>query len=388
MFIISLVYGSINAHFAYSRMRNKTEKYTTLYTALVILATIILNPQVVFALVLQSGNYQIENPSFSTGGGNRNSATYRAQDATGTASGTSNSTNYQVQSGAIPPIFPGVPGVPTLTNTGSTLYANLDFVIATGGNASDTQFAIAISSDNFTTTTFVKADDTITSATEVWQDYAGWGSGSGERLIGLAPNTTYKIKVKARLGPNNESGYSNIASATTSNPSLTMTVAGVSSGTSVAGTTTNVTTTATTVPFGQLSVGSIKIGAQTVTVSTNAVTGYTTTITQDGALRKTNGTTIAAVSATNASPAAWPLSITDGRFGYHTTDSLLCTGTTNRFSINDTFAALTTTPTEIACNTGPVTNESTSLVFKVEVEGLQPPGDYQNVISYVTSALY
>ncbi|HEX3095959.1 MAG TPA: hypothetical protein VHQ20_02455 [Patescibacteria group bacterium] len=348
-----------------------------------------LVPHSLFALTLTGSQYQLENPTFTAGGGNHSSAgTYSVQDASGGSNGAnSTSSNYQLQTGSIKTQLPGVPGVPTFTNTGGTLYTNLDFVILTGANASDTQFAIAISTDNFTTTNYVQTNDTI-GATVAWQDYAGWGSGTGERLVSLTANTTYKIKVKARLGAGNESGYSSVSTAATVNPSLSMTVAGVSSGASVGGTTTNITSTANTVPFGTLSTGSIKIGAQTITVSTNAVSGYTTTVFQDGALRKTNGTTIPALTATNASPAAWPLSITDARFGYHTTDSTLCTGTAGRFTVADTFAALTTSPLEVACSGAQVTNEATSIVYKVEVEGMQPPGNYQNVISYITSAQY
>lgn len=376
-------------------MRNKTSQLnlkhlTTKALALVVVFSLTTAPHSLLALTLTGSQYQLENPTFSSGGGSKSSAgTYSIQDAAGAANGpNSNSANYQIQTGSIRTQLPGVPGVPTFTNTGGTLYSNLDFVVLTGGNsAPDTEFAIAISSDNFTTTNFVQTNDTV-GATIAWQTYANWGSSTGERLVSLVPSTTYKIKVKARLGPNNESGYSSISTASTVAPSLTMTVAGVPTSTSVGGTTTNITTTANTVPFGSLSTGSIKIGAQTVTVSTNAVSGYTTTVYQDGALRKTNGTTIPAVTAPNSAPASWPLGITAARFGYHTTDTTLCTGTAGRFTVADTFAALTTTPTEIACSGAQVSNEATSVVYKVEIEGQQPPGDYQNVISYITSAQY
>jgi hypothetical protein len=367
---------------------HKIKKNIVELVAVVAVLSLVTAPHNLYALTLVGSQYQLENPTFTSGGGSKSSAgIYSVQDAAGASSSDASSTNFKVQTGSIKPLLPGVPGVPTFTNTGGTLYSNLDFVVLNGGNAADTEFAIAISDDNFTTTNFVQTNDTI-NTTVAWQTYANWGSASGERLVQLAANTTYKIKVKARIGAGNESGYSSTSTAATVNPSLTMTVAGVSTSTSVGGTTTNITTTPIAVPFGNLSIGSIKIGAQTVTVSTNAVSGYTTSVFQDGALRKTNGTTIPALTATNTSPAAWPLSITDGRFGYHSTDSTLCTGTTGRFTSADTFAALSTTPFEVACNTAAVTNESTSIVYKVEVEGLQPPGDYQNKISYITSAQY
>src|SRR4029077_7622219 len=136
-----------------------------------------------------------------------------------------------------------------------------------------------------------------------------------------------------------ESGYSLTASATTAAPSVTVSIAGVSSGTLIAGLTTTVTSTATTMGFGSLTVGDAfpNIAAQLITVTTNATGGYTTTVQQDGNLTSVNADTIAVVSGTNASPAIFGTGVTTGRFGYHTTDSSLCTGSTGRFTVNDTF---------------------------------------------------
>ncbi len=116
--------------------------------------------------------------------------------------------------------------------------------------------------------------------------------------------------------------------------------------------------------------------------------GYTAALQQNNHLAKTNGTTIAAVAGSNASPAAWPSGITTARFGYHTTDALLCTGSTTRFSADNTFAAATSTPLEVVCNTGPVASEQTNIVFKVEVGSSQAAGDYKNQITYIVTPQY
>lgn len=336
---------------------------------------------------LNSTNYSLENPTFDGGGETSNSANYRSLDSQGDESGSAfNSTNYKVNAGVIYAIAPSVPALPTLTNTGSALYNSLDFIIATGGNSSDTNYAIAISSDNFATTNYIQADDTV-GVTAAWQTYSGWGSGSGERVTGLLANTAYKIKVKARFGADSETGFSAAATATTSSASLTISFVGVTSGTSVAGTTTTVTSTANTVPYGSLVISTPAIAAHRVTVSTNASSGYTTTLQSNGELRNVSNQ-IDPVTATNASPASWPAGITTGRFGYHTTDSVLCTGSTNRFSANDTYAKLTTTPEEVACSSTAVSNEQTSIVFKVEVGSLQPTGNFANVLTYITTAKF
>lgn len=355
---------------------------------LTILVVVVTCSNVALADTLTGTNYKIEDATIDGGGESSSSSNYRSVDAIGDVSDSgSSSSNYKSLLGFIWGAYPGVPGTPTLTNTGGTLYNSLDFVITTGGNSSDTQFAIAISNDDFVTTNYIQIDDTISSSA-AWQTYASWGGASGERITGLLPNTTYKIKVKARHGADTETGFSSIASASTSNPNLVVAFSGINSGNSVAGETTTVTTTANAVNFGSLIMDTPAVGAHAVTVTTNGASGYTTTLQQDHDLQTGGSATIAGVSGTNASPAAWPGVITDGRFGYHTTDSVLCTGSTNRFSSNNTYAAVTTSAEEVACSTGPVTSEQTTLVYKLQVGALQTAGSYTNTLTYITTAKF
>ena len=358
-----------------------------LFLLIIILA--VTGSNFALAQTISSPNYRIENPTLDAGGEPSSSTNYRSQDSASDIEGdSSSSTNYKAFPGFEQGAYPGVPGVPTLTNTGGTLYNALDFVILTGGNAIDTNYAIAISSDNFATTFFIQTDDTVGSS-PAWQTYANWGSGSGERVTGLASSTTYKIKVKARFGIDTETDYSSEASAATSSPAITMTFTGINSGTSVAGETTSVTSTTNAIAYGSLVINTPSVAAHKVTVTTNAAGGYATTIKQDGHLRTTTpGQQIDPVSGTNTTPAAWPGSVSTGAFGYHTTDALLCTGTTTRFATNNTYAQLTTSPEEVACNSAPVTAEETTLVYKVEIGSLQTPGSYQNIITYVTTGIF
>lgn len=346
-------------------------------------------PAPLFAQTPSSSTYRLDSASFDFGGGPSTSTTYRSQGSMDEAeTGKTTSTNYNFFSAFFPRAFPGVPGVPTLTNTGGTLYNGLDFVVNAGNNTSDVNYAIAISKDNFVSDfSYIQTNDSVATTT-AWQSYINWGGSSGQRVTGLLPNTTYNIKVKARYGTNSETGFSNSAQQATVNPTLSVTIQGLGSGTAINSFSTNATTTATSVPFSNLQTGSIKLAAQQITVTTNATAGYTALILQDTNLQKTNGTQITPVAATNASPAAWPAGITDGRFGYHTTDGTLCTGTGNRFSTDNTFAALTSTPLEVACNTGPVSGEITSIVFKVEIEALQASGDYKNNVTYIITPQY
>jgi hypothetical protein len=185
-----------------------------------------------------------------SGGENSNSTNYNERESIGGSNDSvANSTNYNVFPGFIQHAYPGVPGQPTLVNTGGTLYNALDFIVNTAGNQTDTNYAIAISSDNFTTTNFIQADDTVGSS-PVWQTYTAWGSGTGQRVTGLIANTTYKIKVKARYGTDTETAYSITASDSTGGPTLTVSFAGVNSGTTIAGATTTITSAANTINYG------------------------------------------------------------------------------------------------------------------------------------------
>lgn len=344
----------------------------------------------VLAETLGSTNYQIENPSIDVGGESSSSTNYTSRDSIGdTNASVSESTNYKAFPGFVQSAYPGVPAVPTFTNTGGTLYNALDFVVATGnGQQTDTTYAIAISSDDFVTTNYIQADDTVGSSA-VWQTYTAWGGGSGERVTGLSPSTTYKIKVKARYAIDTESAYSVSASASTAGPSLTVTFTGIASGNTLDGETTTVSSTATTVPFGNLTLDTPAVAAHKTTVTTNASGGYSTTVSQTQDLTRDGGSeTISGVSGTNSAPAGWPGSITDGKFGYHTSDESLCTGSSNRFSSNNTWASLSTVFYEVACSTAPVTAEETTVTYKLQVGVGQSAGVYRSTVTYITTAVY
>lgn len=365
-------------------------KILAFYTLLSLGVSLIQVPvQVALAQSMNSTNYNLENSSFNSGGDSSSSTNYRSQDSMGDANDeSSSSTNYKVLPGTIQPVYPEVPPSPTLTNTGGALYGSLDFIISPGStNASDVQYAIAISSDNFTTTNFIQVDNTVASSV-AWQTYANWGSSTGERVTGLLAGTTYKIKVKARFQVDSETIYSGEASASTASATISVSFSGTNSGVGMYGTMTNVSSSPNTLSFGTVVPGTTKVIAQSFTVSTNAASGYTTTIQQDKDLTQQNNKTIDPVSGTNASPTAFPTSVSRGAFGYHTSDSTLCTGTQGRFENNDTYAKITTTPLEIACSNSPVTSQVTDMVYKLLIGQLQEAGQYQNRLTFITTGTY
>ncbi|QQS22947.1 hypothetical protein IPM19_00015 [bacterium] len=361
---------------------------------LIAILMILFLPTLALAQNMNSTNYQVEGGTFDGGGESSSSTNYTSRESIGDLSSEgSNSTNFNIFAGFIRPAYPGVPGTPTLVNTGGTMYDSLDFVVSTGvGQQSDTMYAIAISTDDFATTNFIQADDTV-GPNEAWQTYTSWGGGSGETVVGLTPGLTYKIKVKASYGSGSdagdtETGYSQTASATTAGPNLSITFLAVGAPDTVDSISVDTDSTTNAIAYGSLSVNVPKIAAHGITVTTNATAGYATTLLQDGHLRTGSGLDISAVSGTNASPAAWPGSVTTGAFGYHASDDTLCTGTSGRFVTTNTYAALTTSPEEVACSAGPVTSETNYVIFKLEIGNIQPSGNYQNIVTYITTAQF
>lgn len=162
-----------------------------------------------------------------------------------------------------------------------------------------------------------------------------------------------------------------------------------------AGTCDSGTVTASSIDFGALIPGSAETCTQTLTVSTNAKGGYTTTTIADAQL--TSGTNnIDWFTGTNTSPTAWASptgttpNVNTGFLGYHTSDGVLGTGTTTRFSSADTYAGWdTTTSYEVAYGDGPVTSEVTTITYQIEVNTSQPTGNYSGTtITYIATPIF
>lgn len=169
-------------------------------------------------------------------------------------------------------------------------------------------------------------------------------------------------------------------------PTLSFTIAGIASSQSVAGQTTTAAATATTVPFGTITAGTPAYVGQTLTISTNADTGYTVTAYQDAALRKSNGTTITSFSTTPAEQ--------NGNNGFGFTLAT-ASGTTASFLYNDSAATLkasgfgsSTSPVTIMSNTAAAVTDSIKVLYIVRVGSSQATGDYRNVVTYIATASY
>lgn len=179
-------------------------------------------------------------------------------------------------------------------------------------------------------------------------------------------------------------------SLTVDGGTLTFSIGGLTSGTSTEGTITDVSTSPTSVGFGTLSIGSPTIAAHRLTVSTNAGSGYKVYAFQRQGLLSASSREIAPFVATNDAPLGWNSGCTStstGCYGYHTGRDVLEGGST-RFAADDTYARFTASPTEVVYGSGPAYDETTDIVYKVEVNDSQDAGAYEGAIVYIVTPVF
>ena len=329
-----------------------------------------------------STNYELKDYGFGGGGTAKSDSTnYSIFGVAGeTEFGKPGSTNYKAGAGLVYTLQANVPPAPTWTNPASN-YDRLKLVIQTGGNPTDSKYAVAISDDSFITTQYVQSDYTIGSALglEDWLTFDGagsWGGAAGKFIRTLKTGTTYQVKVAAKRGNFTESGYGPTASAATSNPSLTF---GISS---------------STLTFANLNSGnSYTDSAKTtaLTTSTNAYNGYAI-YGRNTALLTFGSETIPAFASPNSAPTVW----SGTGFGYTTDDNNLSGGAADRFTNGGPKHAgfVTATPGDpVADHTAviedpTVTNEQFTITYRVTGSDTTVPGAYTNTVIYVVVPTY
>ncbi len=185
----------------------------------------------IFASFPATTNYQLNSYGFGSGGtANSTTANYALEGISGEISGSPSSTaTYTVKPGFVQTQQAHVPKVASFDNGSGAYYNKLHFVIDQQSNPSDALYAVSISTDNFVSDIkYVKSDLTVGSSLALtdYQTYSSvtWGGASGANIIGLLPNTTYYLRIKATQGKFTESAYGPIASATTTNPHLSFSV--------------------------------------------------------------------------------------------------------------------------------------------------------------------
>jgi len=332
----------------------------------------------------QSATYELKEFGFGSGGdAGITSSTYSLFGTAGeTDLASTSGTTYALGAGLISTLQAAVPPAPTVTNPGSN-YDRLFITIQTGGNPTDTLFAISISDGS--TTKYVQSDRTMGSVlgSEDWLPYAGaisvgWNGGSGFYVTGLKNNTVYAIRVKAKQGQYTESGWGPSTAQATSDPTFTFGV------------------DASSIAFSNLNSGNTytdSAKSTVITTSTNAYNGYLVYGYETQPLTHTsNGTfTIANYSGTNSVPTLWAST----GFGYTTSDSSLTGGTADRFTNGGPkYAGFgTAVPGDpVADHAGPIlspiASEQFTVSYRVSASATTPAGQYRTTIIYVAVPTY
>jgi hypothetical protein len=347
--------------------------------------TILSGLALFFAAMPAGTTYKLQSYGVGSGGvANSVSGSYALEGTVGEVSGTQMSgTTYKIGAGLIPTQLANVPNAPTLTNP-ANYYNKLNLVLDTGNNPDDTKFAIAISSDNFVTTQYVKSDHTVSSSLAItdYQTFAAWGGASGFNIIGLLPTTTYTVKVRAMQGKFTESGWSPTASATTANPALTFDIDVSNSDVE--------TSPPYNLSFPDLTPGTVVTGSQKIWTDfdTNGdFGGNIYIVAKNGGLKSTAvAYTIAALSGDLGSLAqgfgAQNSSLTQATGGPMTVTSPY-DGTSNNVGVTDTSIR------KIYGAGAPVTAGRTSLQLKAKSQTLTPSAtDYSEILTVIAAASF
>jgi len=233
---------------------------------------------------------------------------------------------------------------------------------------------------------------------------------------GTADRYSILIEVKNNLNEAVDSIIAKVAIiesvqiSATVDSTLSFSVAGQESSETHCGQTTDITTTYSTVPFGTLSPLTFYDGAQTLTVSTNADSGYAVTIEEDDQMSKDGSTTEIPDSgaddntATHLVKANWNtatatdsgayglgyslgnVSGTDASFTYNQWQTFLikqlpCTSVAGTCGTQDTVQT-------IMSNSGPVSANQIDVCYRINVSGIQEAGYYWNKVMYIATPVF
>jgi hypothetical protein len=187
----------------------------------------------------------------------------------------------------------------------------------------------------------------------------------------------------------------------TVDPTISFTIAGISSGSTRCGVSTDVTTTATSVPFGGMTLNSFKTLAQDLTVSTNASGGYVVTAQENDQLGLGGATTpfipdttCDGGTCTESTAAEWNTNTING-FGYSLQNVDAASIAFQYNDSGDTFRskqfadiAGAETAQTIFSSTTVANAENAYVCYRLSVGATQAAGDYENQITYTATGTF
>jgi hypothetical protein len=184
--------------------------------------------------------------------------------------------------------------------------------------------------------------------------------------------------------------------------SLTFSIAGKATSSSINGVTTTGSSTMSSLAFGVLAPGVPKTLGQSLRVTTNAAYGFTVTVQQDHNLLSSNGADIDSFDngvEASSTALAWTVptgvlgqEMTYGHFGFTSADGSL-TGGADSYGSALYKGFNNSDPIEVMYHNGPsdgLTADigTTTVAYTVGITALQEAGDYSNTLTYICTPTY
>lgn len=238
----------------------------------------------------------------------------------------------------------------------------------------------------------IYAESTSTVSSLVQPAYSQMEYDFALRHAGARVNTVYYFRLYDIANDEPVLASSTYPSLVTEGASLIFDLVGVPASSVVETVTTDVTTGATSVSYGSVPLNTEFEAAHQLRVSTNGTQGYQILMMSRGDFQNNYGTRIDPILSTNQFPDGWTdacLPMATGCFGYHTGDDTLHGIDSARFAAPNTYARFsTTTPEEVVYSSVPATEETTDMVYKLQVGQLQEAGRYETSIMYIAVPLF
>lgn len=288
----------------------------------------------------------------------------------------------------------GIPDFDILINGSSSSTATSAGVNTWGVSTSSNQIT-------FTTPTNQGVASSSVVTIRIGQNAVDFGTGANQITNPSATTTSHYIDIGGTM---QDSGQVRVAIvdevqvSASVDTSLSFTVSGVNPGQAVNGspTTTIATSTSSALPFGTLPIGTSRVLAHDLAITTNAMNGYTVTVEQTGSLQSTTGATIDGFydgTDTNT-PSAWvaPSGLvadpdTYGHWGLTSNDANVPVRSAQFGS--DQWVSGSTTPIAIMGHTGPALATTTRIGYQIQITALQEAGDdYQTRLQYIATPTF
>ncbi|MFH2019598.1 MAG: hypothetical protein ABII80_03235 [bacterium] len=196
----------------------------------------------------------------------------------------------------------------------------------------------------------------------------------------------------------------NVRVTATVDPSISFSIAGIGTGTSICGTTPSIDTSTGTnaplaVPFGSLTLNTFKTAGHNLTVSTNAASGYVVTAAENDQLGKDGATTPLIVDTpcdagpcTHTSAQEW-VTATNNGFGY-SIQNIDAASAAFEYSggtwLAKQFADLSASevPQTLFSSTTVANAENAYVCYRISIGATQTAGDYENQITYTATGTF